>query len=78
MLGKKTLRRMTVGMLAAACSAIALPPAASASETYCSPYNSQYDVCQVWDWYTDPQGNTVWGPVGTYFRLRENNPHIDP
>ena len=78
MLGRRTLKRITIGILAAAASAIAVPSSASASETYCAPYNSQYDVCHVYDWYTDPQGNTVWGPVDTYYRLRENNPHIDP
>ena len=75
MLGKTTLKRMTVGMIAAAASVALTPLAAHAQTVTCVWYNSLYDYCEVTDWNPATMQEEV---TDVYFKLREVDPHIDP
>ncbi len=68
MLGRKSLKRISVGMIAATLSTAALPSAAQAQEVSCVWYNAFYDYCTVTDW--NP-ATMQYETVETYFKLRQ-------
>jgi hypothetical protein len=75
MFGRKALKRMTIGMLAAAAATTMLPSTASAQEVSCAWYNHLYDFCTVTDWNPATMQYEV---TETYFKYKGTHDEIDP
>jgi hypothetical protein len=75
MLGRKTLKRLSIGMLAAAACAAMLPSTASAQEVTCVWYNHAYDFCTVKDWNPATMQYEI---TETYFKYKGTVATIDP
>ncbi len=78
MIRKKTLKRLSIGMLAA--MSVLLPAVAHADYTRCEPYNSVYQECYRYERsWTEEEGYGEYVIVDSWLEPYPNQwPTIDP